>query len=111
MDRLYTFITTTRWLLDLNLTVIGTLQLNRSGIPKEIKSVNNHDDLSAIVYWANDNLNLSSYVVKTRSGKKNVLLLSAMRPIMGVTKDDRKQKPGLYTLYDFTKGGRDECIK
>ena len=109
MDRLYTFIPTTRWLLDLNLTVIGTLQLNRSGIPKEIKSVNNHDDLSAIVYWANDNLNLSSYVVKTRSGKKNVLLLSAMRPIMGVTKDDRKQKPRLYKLYDFTKGGRDEC--
>ena len=28
---------------------------------------------------------------------------------MGVTKDDGKQKPGLYKLYDFTKGGTDEC--
>ena len=75
MDRLYTPKPTTRWLLDLNVSVIGTLQHNRSGIPKEIKSLNNRDDLSAIVYWAEDNLNLSSYVVKTKSGKKNVLLL------------------------------------
>ena len=58
MDRLYMSIPTTTWLLDLNVTVIGTLQHNRSGIPKEIKSVNNRDDLSAIVYWADDNLNL-----------------------------------------------------
>ena len=86
MDRLCTSIPTTRWLLDLNVTVIGALQHNRSGIPKEIKSVNNRDDLSAIVYWADDNLNLSSYLVKTKSGKKNVLLLSTMKPIMGVMK-------------------------
>ena len=50
MDRLYTSIPTTRWLLELNVTVIGALQHNQSGIPKEIKSVNNRDDLSAIVY-------------------------------------------------------------
>ena len=109
MNRLYTSITTTRWILDLNVTVIGTLQNNQSAIPKEIKSVNNRDDLSAIVYWTDDNLNLSSHVVKTKSGKKNVLLLSTIRPIMGITKDDGKQKPGLYKLYDFTKGGTDEC--
>ena len=28
---------------------------------------------------------------------------------MGVTKYDRNQKPRLYKLYDFTKGGTDEC--
>ena len=28
---------------------------------------------------------------------------------MGVKKGDRKQKPGLYKLYDFTEGGTDEC--
>ena len=61
------------------------------------------------MYWAGNNLNLSSYVVKSKSGKKNALLLSTMRPILGVTKDDGKQKPGLYKLYDFTKGGTDEC--
>ena len=27
---------------------------------------------------------------------------------MGVTKDDGKQKPGLYKLHGFTKGGTDE---
>ena len=108
MERLYTSMPTTRWLLDLNVTVIGTLQHYRSGIPKEIKSVNSRDDLSAIVYWADDSLNLLSYVVKTKYGKKNVLLLSTMRPIMGVTKDDGKQKPGLYKLYGFTKVGTDD---
>ena len=50
-------------------------------------------------------------MLKTKSGKKNLLLLSTMRPIMGVTKDDGKQKPGLYKLYDFTTGGTDECYQ
>lgn len=39
---------------------------------------------------------LLSYTVKTKSkGAKNVLILSTMRPIHGVTKDDAK-KPALY---------------
>ena len=36
-----------------------------------------------------------------------MLLLSTLDPILGVTKDDEKQKPALYKLYDFTKGGTD----
>ena len=36
-----------------------------------------------------------------------MLLLSTLDPILGVTKDDEKQKPVLYKLYDFTKGGTD----
>ena len=87
--------------------MIGTIQKNRSGIPAEI----NRDDLSTMVYWCDDNhIVMSSYVVKTKSsGKKNVLLLSATRPLSGITKDDGKKKPALYKLYDFTKGGTDEC--
>ena len=50
---------------------------------------------------------ISSYVVKSSKGKKNVLLLSTLGPILGVNKDDEKQKPALYKLYDFTKGGTD----
>ena len=36
-----------------------------------------------------------------------MLLLSTLDPILGVTKDGEKQKPALYKLYDFTKGGTD----
>ena len=39
MDRLYASTTTTKWLLNKNITMIGTMQYHRSGIPKEIKSV------------------------------------------------------------------------
>ena len=111
MDRLYTSIPIARWLLGKNITMVGTLQHNRSGIPDEIKSTANREDLSIIVYWSdNNNLALSSYVVKTKSaGRKNVLLLSTIKPLMGCTKDDGKNKPAQYKLYDFTKGGTDEC--
>ena len=51
---------------------------------------------------------LISYVVNTKSkGKKNVLALTTMRPLLGVTKDDDKVKPAILKLYDCTKGGTD----
>ena len=36
-----------------------------------------------------------------------MLLLAMVQPILGVTKDDDKEKPAQYKLYDFTKGGTD----
>jgi len=49
---------------------------------------------------------LHSYVLTTKSsGKRNVLLLSTVQPILGITKDDGKKKPAIYKLYDFTEGG------
>ena len=30
-----------------------------------------------------------------------------MRPLNGITRDDNKQKPGIYKFYNFTKGGMD----
>lgn len=49
-----------------------------------------------------------SYVVKNKSsGLRNVLMLSSVQPLLGVTKDDNKFKPAIYKLYDFTKGGTD----
>ena len=53
-------------------------------------------------------LNVTSYVVKTKSsGKSNVLVLSTRNPILGLTKDDGKSKPAIIKFYDFTKGGTD----
>ena len=41
------------------------------------------------------------------SGKQNVLLLSAVPPLLATTKDDNKSKPAFNKLYDFSKGGTD----
>ena len=57
-------------------------------------------DISNIV----DNL---KYVVRTSSGKKNILMLTTMRPLLGVASDHGKKKQALYKAYDFTKGGTD----
>ena len=52
-------------------------------------------------------LALCSYHVKTKSkGKRNVLMLTTMRPMLGITRDGGK-KTALYKFYDFSKGGTD----
>ena len=49
---------------------------------------------------------MHSYVVNTKSsGKKNILALSSLPPILEITKDDGKCKPAILKFYDFTKGG------
>ena len=47
-------------------------------------------------------------MVKTKSsGKQNVLLLSAVPPLLATTKDDNQSKLAIYKLYNFSKGGKD----
>ncbi|XP_057296254.1 piggyBac transposable element-derived protein 1-like [Hydractinia symbiolongicarpus] len=107
-DRLYTSIPLALWLYERDITCVGTMQINRKGIPIEMKDFKQREPLSSEVYWQKDGpLSLSSYVVKTSNGKKNVLMLSTLEPILGTTKDDNCHKLGLYKLYDFTKGGTD----
>jgi len=57
---------------------------------------------------------LCSYVVDTATKKKkNVLLLTITKPLLGLIMDDGKEKLAIYKLYDFTKGGTDivdQCI-
>ena len=51
---------------------------------------------------------LYSYVFPKKSfGQRNVLLLSIVQLILGVTIDDGKKKPAICKLYDFTKAGTD----
>ena len=90
------------------MTMVGTLQQNRKGIPPEIKVLTRREILSSEIYWEeNSELVLCTYVVSTSSGKKNVLLLTTTQPLLGNTMDDGKNKPAIYKLYDFTKGGTD----
>ena len=108
-DRLCTSIPLAEWLLAKKITCIGTLQHNRKGILPGIKERKEREVLSSEIYWGKEQIimTMSSYVVTTSKVKKNVLLLSTYNPLLGITKDDDKQKPGLYKLYDFTKGGTD----
>jgi hypothetical protein len=103
-DRLYTSISIALWLY---ITCLGTMQINRKGVPAEMKDFKNRENLSSEVYWQKDGpLSLSSYAVETTTGK-NVLMLSTLKQILGTTKDDSRNKLALYKLYDFTKGGTD----
>ena len=110
MDRLYTAISTSQWLLEKDITCVGTLQSNRIGLPNEVKVADNCEEFHSTLHWEKENgqIALCSYTTKSKSkGKKNVLVLSTMRPIMGVTRDDGKRKPAIIKFYDFTKGGTD----
>ena len=83
---------------------------NHEGIPTELKNKSEREDFSVTFHYesVNKDLYLLSCFVKTKSsGKKNVLLLSTMHALNDITRDDNKQKSGIYKFYDFTKGGTD----
>ena len=84
MDRLYTSLEIADWLSARIITMVGTFQKNRVGIPPELKVVKDKAELSNEIYWeVNGKYNISSYVVKTSKGKKAVLMLSTMEPFLG----------------------------
>ena len=108
-DRLYTSIPLANWLLDRHITTVGTLNTNRIGIPDELKNTKDRNEFSVTCHLdESKKIYLTTYSVRTKSkGKKNVMVLSTMRPLQGVTIDDGKKKPAIIKFYDFTKGGTD----
>ena len=109
-DRLYTSLPLMNYLLEKDITAVGTLVSNRKGLPKEFVKTVCRKEFSYEILWNADDvrITLHSCVVKTKStGLRNVLLLSTLEPIIAVTQDDGKQKPQIYKVYDFTKGGTD----
>ena len=50
-DRLYTSISLAKWLLEKRITCIAPMQLNRKGIPDELKQTKNRELLSSEIYW------------------------------------------------------------
>ena len=111
IDRLYTSIELFEWLMSKDIYAIGTIHSSRKGIPPEIRIPDNREEKSYEIYWekSHGKLCLNSYVTNTKSKSiKNVLLLSTVPPLLGLTKDDGKKKPAIHKLYDFTKGGTDD---
>ena len=109
-NQLYTSIPLAKWLLQKQITCIGTMKLNRKGIPDELKENKNRELLSSEIYWDGNSPLLISLILifsKHLKGKQNVILLSTTPPILGITKDDGKSKLGIYKVHDFTKGGTD----
>ena len=107
MDRYFSSVALAQWCSERNITIVGTMGLNRKGIPAEIKKTDKHDERSAFYAHGQDgDLMLVSYVDKMKSGNKNIVVLTSMHDNARVTKDE-KRKPQVHTLYDHTKGGVD----
>ena len=93
-NRLYTSVPLVDWLLLKDTTSIGTLVANRRGLLKEFVKTTEREEFSHKVLWRKDEpcMSLHSHVVKTKStGKRNVLLLSTLEPLLGVPRDDEKK--------------------
>ena len=108
-DNLYTSIPLANKLLERKMTLVGTMRHNRVGLPKEVKRLEGREHNSTQVWWEKDTqkITLTSYCVKTKSkGLKNIVVLSTMPPLLGVTKDDGKVKPAIIKFYDFSKVSR-----
>ena len=105
---MYPSVSIGEWLRDtIDMTFIGTWQKGRQGFPNElkVKKVTDEAYSSKIYHLEDSNMHLTNYVTKKKSGgKRNVTILSTVKPISGITKDDKK-KPQIFKLYDFTKSG------
>ena len=87
------------------MTVVGTIKINRKGVG-DLKKMDGRKSQTTEVYWEKEKgaMTMTSYVVNTKSsGKLNVLVLATANPILGVTKDDGKNKPAIIKFYDYTK--------
>ena len=86
---------------------LGTMCSDRPGIPNEMKETKSYESPSTLYTYNTDIKSvLVSYVIKTKSGVKNVLVLSSMHRNALTTRDERK-KPHVIAFYDRTKGGVD----
>ena len=105
-DRLCASLPLMNYLLEKDITAVGTIVSNRKGLPKESVKTAGRKDFSYEILWKADDvrMTLHSYGVKTTlTGLRNVLLMSTLGPIIAVTQDDGKQRPQIYKVYDFTK--------
>ena len=89
-----------------------TVDTKRIGTPAELKDpkYKSRDIHSTTCHYEKEGkqLCINTYNVKTKSkGRKNVIVLTTLRPLKGMMIDDGKDKPAIYKFYDFTKGGTD----
>jgi hypothetical protein len=108
-DRFYTSIDLADTLLDeFQMTCTGTLAVNRKGLPAEFKSLVGREEGDYLVLFEKGGKkSLHSWICNTKSGKKNVMILTTTVPILGKSRDDGKGKPAIICRYDKEMGGTD----
>ena len=102
--RCYTSIPRANWCLERSITIVGAILMNKK-VTGETNSLDNREYLSTNVYWekGDGKISVTSYVANTKSaGKRNILVLSKMSPIVVIKYNDKK-KPSIIKLYDFIK--------
>ena len=106
MDRLYSILSIANWLLKHGITMVGTMMLNRVGIPTKIKDATNREVFSTEIQWEEKGKrNLTFYVAVARRKRQSLHwpLLSLLRE----TIDDGKQNLVITKFYDFTRDRTD----
>lgn len=103
--RCYTSIPRGNWCLERSITIVAAILMNKKVIG-ETNSLDNREYLSTNVYWekGDSNISVTSYIVNTKyAGKRNILVLSTMSPIVVVIKYNDKKKLSIIKLYEFIK--------
>lgn len=100
-DNYYTSFPLAEHLLQVGLTLLGTMKRNKREIPPEFISEKNRQVGSSLSGFQND-MSLVSYVTKK---KKCVIILSTMHDTMEIDPDTHKPEPIMD--YNSTKGGVD----
>ena len=104
VDRYFTGVTIAHYLNENKMTLVGAMWAKRKGIPKELVEKQNRDDqYIKCVYAYEDDMILASHVVKKKSGKRNILLLSTMHDGVMCSRDEKK-KTNTICFYDKKKG-------
>ena len=107
VNRYFTSLKIAHYLKEKKMTLVGAMRANRQGLPKGIVEMQKHDDKNIEFVYANeDDMMLTLYVVKKKSGKTNILRLSTMHDDLRCSCVGRK-KPNTICFYDKTKGGAD----
>ena len=91
LDHYFTSVTIAHYLKEEKMTLVGAMRANRKGVPKELVEMQNHDGKDIKFAYANDDMMLTSYVAKKKSGKRNILLLNAMHDDVRCRCDERKK--------------------
>lgn len=103
--RCYTSIPRGNWCLERSITIVAAILMNKK-VTGETNSLDNREYLSTNVYWekGDGNISVTSYIVNTKyAGKRNILVLSTMSPIVVVIKYNDKKKLSIIKLYEFIK--------
>ncbi|KAJ8898511.1 hypothetical protein PR048_003871 [Dryococelus australis] len=102
-DNSFASVLLTEYLLEKNLTMVGSLRRNKRDVPIELKDCKNQH-LYTSRFAFNNYLTIIIYTPKKN---KRVLLLSTMQYESSNDEEHSKKKPEIIKYYNSTKGGVD----